>query len=71
MTERYAEALADFKKALELDPTSYVTIYEIANCEYETNDFESAKANYKKLQRINNRSAEALIGLARIAAREK
>lgn len=70
MTERYAEALADFKKALELDPTSYVTVYEIANSEYETGDYESAKANYKKLQRLNNRSSEALIGLARIAAKE-
>ncbi len=70
MTGRFAEALTDFKKALELDPTSYVTVYEIANCEYETGDYESAKTNYKKLQRLNNRSTEALVGLARIAAKE-
>ena len=70
MTERYTEALSDFKKALELDPTSYVTVYEIANCEYEIGDYVSAKNNYKKLQRLNVRSTESLMGLARIAAKE-
>lgn len=70
MTGRHEEALADFKKALSLDPNSYVTIYEIANEEYELGNIQDAKADYKKLQRLNPRSPEALIGLTRIAVKE-
>ncbi|MDE6267746.1 MAG: tetratricopeptide repeat protein [Muribaculaceae bacterium] len=70
MNGKYAEALTDLNKALELDPTSYVTIYLIANTQYELGDLQNARTTYRRLQRINNRSAEALFGLARIAARE-
>lgn len=70
MTGRHEEALADFKKALTYDPNSYVAIYEIANEEYELNDYQAAKADYKKLQRLVPRSTEALIGLTRIAVKE-
>lgn len=70
MTGRHQEALDDFKKALQLDPKSFVTIYEIANEEYELGDLQAAKADYKKLQRINPRNTEALVGLTRIAIKE-
>lgn len=70
MNGKFTDALNDLNKALELDPTSYVTIYLIANTQYELGDLQGAKATYRKLQRINNRSAEALFGLARVAARE-
>lgn len=70
MTGRHEEALNDFKKALQLDPKSFVTIYEIANEEFETGDMAAAKADYKKLQRINPRNTEALVGLTRIAIKE-
>ena len=70
MTGRHEEALADFKKALQLDPKSFVTIYEMANEEYELGDLVSAKADYKKLQRMNPRNTEAIVGLTRIAIKE-
>lgn len=70
VTGRHEEALADFKKALTLDPNSFVTIYEIANEEYELGQLQDAKADYKKLQRLNSRSPEALVGLTRIAVKE-
>lgn len=70
MTGRHEEALADFKKALTLDNNSYVTVYEIANEEYELDKIPEAKADYKRLQRMNPRSPEALIGLTRVAVKE-
>lgn len=70
VTGRHEEALADFKKALSIDPNNFVSIYEIANEEYELGDYASAKANYKKLQRLNPRNPEALVGLTRIALKE-
>lgn len=70
VTGRHDEALADFRRALELDPTSYITLYEIANEEYSTGDYAAAKSDYKKLQRMNPRSSDALVGLTRIAVKE-
>lgn len=70
MTGRHEEALADFQKAMSLDPNSYVTIYELANEQFITGNTAEAKANYKKLQRLNPRSTEALMGLTRIAVKE-
>lgn len=70
MTGRHEEALADFKTAQTYSPDNYVTVYEIANEEFELGDLKSSKADYKRLQRLNQRSPEALMGLTRIAVKE-
>ncbi len=63
-------ALADLNSVLAISPNSYVAIYQRANANYELGDYTAAKADYQRLQRVNTRSAEALIGLARIAVKE-
>lgn len=70
MTDRQREALSDLNEAFRLDPTSYTTLYLKANTEYELGMYQEAKADYQRLQRYNQRSLEALIGLARIAIKE-
>lgn len=70
MTNRLQEALADISKALEYEPTSYALLYQKANIEFELGDYSSAKDDYKRLNRLNNRSLESLIGLARVAVKE-
>lgn len=70
LTGRHAEALADLDSALALNPNDYITIYQRANANYELGNYDNAKEDYKRLQRINPRSAEALIGLARVAVLE-
>lgn len=69
-TGRKLEALNDLNEACRLDPESYTAIYQRANTEYELDRFIDAKADYTRLQRLNSRSAEAPLGLARIAIRE-
>ncbi len=69
-TGRKTEALADLNEACRLDPESYAAIYQRANTEYELENFAEAKNDYLRLQRMNSRSAEAPLGLARIAIRE-
>ena len=63
-------ALFDLKQAYALDPYSYLTLYQKANLEYQLGNYNSAKSDYTRMQRLNNRSSEALIGLARIAVKE-
>lgn len=63
-------ALNDYNKAYTLDPYSYLTLYQKANLEYQLGLYDEAKNDYLRMQRINNRSQEALIGLARIAVKE-
>lgn len=69
-TGRKIEALNDLNEACRLDPESYTAIYQRANTEYEMERFLDAKTDYVRLQRLNPRSAEAPLGLARIAIRE-
>lgn len=64
------EALNDINEACRLDPESYAAIYQRANTEYELERYFDAKSDYARLQRINPRSAEAPLGLARIAIHE-
>lgn len=70
MLEKPAEALSDFTKALSFDPTSFMALYQKANCEYELGKYAEAKADYNRLRANNGRSAEALTGLARVAIKE-
>lgn len=69
-TGRHEQALQDLNSAIALEPTSYVAVYQRANCLYELGQYSEAKAAYQRLQRLNSRSAEALIGLARVAVKE-
>lgn len=63
-------ALEDLNTAYALNPDSYLIIYQKANIEYQLGKYSEAKADYQRMQRYNNRSQEALIGLARVAVKE-
>lgn len=69
-TGRAAEALNDLNSAVALQPSSYVALYLRANTLYTLERYDEAEADYKRLQRINPRSPDALVGLARIAVKE-
>lgn len=69
-TGKKQQALADLNEACRIDPESYAAINQRANTEYELEMYADAKTDYTRLQRLNPRSAEALLGLARIAIRE-
>lgn len=70
MLGKFREALSDYSEALKLDPTSFMALYQKANCEYELGEYAQAKADYTRLRQMDNRSAEALTGLARVAVKE-
>jgi tetratricopeptide (TPR) repeat protein len=70
MLNKHEEALADFTKAYEINPTSFMALYQKANEEYELGDYTAAKADYTRLRSTNPRSTEALTGLARVAVKE-
>lgn len=63
-------ALADLNSAVALDPNSYAAIYQKANMEYTLGNYGAARVDYTRLQRLNSRSAEALLGLARCSVKE-
>ncbi len=69
-TGRNEAALQDINSVLAITPDSYVAIYQRANLEYELGQYNEAKADFRRMQRISTRSAEAYIGLARIAVKE-
>lgn len=69
-TNKYEKALADLNSAIALDPESYSAIYQKANTEFELGNYSNARIDYTRLQRINSRSSEALLGLARCAVKE-
>ncbi len=64
------EALIDLTEILNIDSNSYIALYMKANIEYEMGKYTEAKSGYQRMQRLNNRSQEALIGLARVAVKE-
>ncbi len=69
-TERPAEALRDLDATVALDPNSYVNVYLRANTRYTLGQYAGAREDYNRLLRLNPRSTEAMIGLARIAVKE-
>lgn len=69
-TGKYELALADLNSATALDPNSYAAIYQKANTEFELGNYGAARVDYTRLQRLNSRSSEALIGLARCSVKE-
>lgn len=70
MLGKWEEARNDYAEALKYDPTSFMALYQKANCEYELGNYAEAKNDYNRLRANNGRSAEALTGLARIAVKE-
>lgn len=70
MTDKAEDALADLTIACRLDPTSLTSIYLKANTEYELGYYADAKADFTKLQRVDQRNLEALFGLAKVAVKE-
>lgn len=69
-TAHHQEALADLNSAVMIDPNSYHALYQRANTEFELGMYPEAKTDYQRLQRINSRSLECLLGLARVAVKE-
>ncbi|MDE6300456.1 MAG: tetratricopeptide repeat protein [Muribaculaceae bacterium] len=69
-TGKHDQALADLESAIAIDPNSYAAIYQKANTEFELGNFAQARTDYSRLQRINSRSTEAAIGLARCSVKE-
>lgn len=70
MSDETEKALYDISKAYEYDPTSYSLLYQKANIEFQLGNYTAAKEDFRKLQRLHNRSLESLIGLARVAVKE-
>ncbi len=69
-TGRHEQALADLNSAVALDGDSYAAIYQRANTEFELGNYPAARMDYTRLQRLNSRSTEALLGLARCSVKE-
>lgn len=69
-TGRLQQALADYNSALVLDPDNFTATYLRANTEFELGMYPEAKTDYLRMQRLNQRSPEALLGLARVAVKE-
>lgn len=69
-TDRPAQAIEDLNNVIDLDKEHYVAIYQRANTFYGMGDYTAAKADYQRLMRLNSRSPEALVGLARVAVKE-
>lgn len=70
MTKEYAAAIADLDQVLKLDAKSILGYYQRGNLHYRVGNIPAAKADYEKMLRENPRSQEAMVGLARVAAKE-
>lgn len=68
--KKYAEALADLNKILEMAPQEYGTIFQRANVLYEMGRYNEAKADYNLMLRLNPASQDALLGLARVDVKQ-
>ncbi len=71
MTDRKKDALSDLNAANVIKADDYSIVYLKANLEYELGDYTAAKNDYRKLLRLNSRSVEALVGLSRVAIKER
>lgn len=70
MQNQYDKALDDLVIANNLVTDDYILIYQLANAEYECGRYADAKRDYQRLRRLNSRSVEGLVGLARVAIQE-
>lgn len=69
-TDLLPQAITDLDAIISADPDNYVAIYQRANAKLQSENYQGASEDYRRLQRLNPRSAEALVGLARIAVKE-
>jgi tetratricopeptide (TPR) repeat protein len=63
--EREPNALADYEKALQLDPTSFEARLGLAGCLYRLGRPADALLEYQRLSRHDAKHTEVLLGLAR------
>lgn len=68
--KKYDQALADLNELLGSEATNYNLIYERGTALYELGRYAEAKADFNRMLRLNSRSQEALLGLARVAVKE-
>lgn len=66
-TGRPQLALADLNSALALEPLSMQAIYQHANTALDLGQLDEAATDFQRIRARDSRSAEALIGLARVA----
>lgn len=69
-TKEYALALEAVNNALECSPNSYPLLYMKGNICLYLNDLTQAQSTFQAMLRIQSRSQEAMIGLAKIAIRQ-
>lgn len=69
-TGRPESALNDLNTVIALDKDNYVATYQRANTLYSQGDYTAAKTDYQRLMRLNPRSPEGLVGLARVSVKE-
>lgn len=69
-TKRPELAIADLNQAAALNPDSYTILYQKANTDYTLGNYSAAEEGYRKLERLNPRTAEPYIGQARVAVKE-
>ena len=68
--KEYDNALTAVDKALQLSPNNYPLLYMKGNICLYLNDLPSAKSAFQAMMRVQSRSQEALIGLAKVAIME-
>lgn len=68
--KQYSEAYMAVENALNLTPSSYSLLYKKGNICLHLQQYDNAKAAFTAMQRVNPRSAEAVFGLAHVAAME-
>ncbi len=62
----YKKALADYAKALELDPKNTYYLFCRADCFAKLNQWDNAVKEYKKILEIDDKDADAYRGIAEI-----
>lgn len=71
MQDNLDSAYTDFSSAIALNPEDYPSIYQKALIDTDQNRLAEARSGFKKLQKLNSRSADALFGLARVEIRSQ
>lgn len=70
MQHKYAQALDDITLLLNANPDSYALLYERGTAFYELGRYKEARADFNRMLRLNPRSQDATIALARVAVKE-
>lgn len=68
--QKYDQALSDLNELLGAEPANYSLLYERGTALYELGRYSEAKADFNRMLRLNSRSQEAMLGLARVAVKE-